>query len=89
MVKYRPHRGSLSDAMSVSKEFDTVDQMLKYIVAEWNRGIDAFDISDLSITEDYGKDKRIDWKENRYVCTRRICEDKYDIPQCIGMCSIE
>lgn len=89
MVKYRPHKGTLDDAMLESKEFDSVEEMFKWIVEDWNKNIETFSISDLSITDDNGKDNRIDWKETRYVCTKRMGAEKYDVPQCIGMCSIE
>lgn len=48
-----------------------------------------FNVGDLTITCDEGKDERINWKEGRYVCTRRMREKIFDTPQCIGMCSIE
>lgn len=86
MVKYRPHRGALSDAMAEMKTFDSVEEMFHYIVEERNG---ALNIGDLTITCDEGSDERIDWKEGRYVCTRRYRQDKFDVPQCIGMCSIE
>lgn len=35
------------------------------------------------------KQIRINWKETRYVCTKRFGGDKYDTPQCIGMCCME
>lgn len=89
MIKYRPHKGSLSESINEEKEFDTVDQMYDFILSDWNPGHKFFDRGDLSISKDFGRDKRINWKECRYVCTKRIGKDKYDIPQCIGYCSIE
>ena len=90
MIKYRPHRAHLDESMELAKEFDTLDQMYDYIVTEWNAvENNLFDKSDLSISKESYKDDRIDWKETRYVCTRRMGEDIYDTPQCIGMCSIE
>ena len=89
MVKYRPHRGTLDDAMLESREFNSIESMFKYIVEDWNSNIEVFDISDLSLTDDNGKDNRTDWKETRYICTRRMGTEKYKVPQCIGMCSIE
>lgn len=90
MVRYRPHRGQLDEAMKLAKTFDSLEQMYDYIVKEW-RAIEnnLFDKSDLSVSEESYKDDRIDWKETRYVCTRRMGADIYDTPQCIGMCSIE
>lgn len=89
MVKYRPHRGMLSESIDGAKEFDTIDQMYDYILNDWNTGYDFFDREDLSISEDFGRDERINWKELRYVCTKRFGRDIYDVPQCIGYCSIE
>lgn len=90
MIKYRPHKGHLDESMELAKTFDTLDQMYDYIVQDWNAiENNLFDKSDLSVSNESYKDDRIDWKETRYVCTRRIGDEIYDTPQCIGMCSIE
>ena len=68
------------------KIFKSTQEMFNAIVQDWN-GFISFD--DLSVGDNIGKDNRIDWKETRYVCTKRIGEDAYNTPQCIGMCSIE
>lgn len=86
MIKFRPHRGGLAESMSEMKIFNLKEEMLNAIVTNWN-GFISYE--DLSISEDYGKDIRIDWKETRYVCTKRMGNKLYNIPQCIGMCSIE
>lgn len=89
MIKYRPHRGMLSESMKDEMEFDTMDQMYDYLSEYWNYWDKIFEREDLSVTKDFGRDKRINWKELRYVCTKRFGKDRYDIPQCIGYCSIE
>ena len=89
MVKYRPDKGMLSESLKDEMEFGTIDQMYDYILEYWNYWGAIFERSDLFVTKDYGKDDRIDWKELRYVCANRFGENKYDIPQCIGYCSIE
>lgn len=89
MVKYRPHRGSLSDAMKEEKQFESIEEMFKYIQEDWNNELEVFTISDLSLSEDKGKDERINWRETRHICVRRMGEEVYNTPQCIGMCSIE
>lgn len=91
MVKYRPHKGNLGEAIEKTIEFKSIEEMFSHIVKEWENwnGKTVFEICDLSLSEDLGKDKRTDWKETRHVCTKRIGEDIYTIPQCIGMCSIE
>ena len=86
MIKYRPHRRTLAEAMAEERSFETEEQMLEYVEAQWNG---VFEKEDLVIGDDVGKDNRIDWRETRYVCTRRFGDAKYDVPQCIGMCSIE
>lgn len=55
MVKYRPHRGMLSESIDGAKEFDTIDQMYDYILNDWNTGYDFFDREDLSISEYFGR----------------------------------
>lgn len=89
MIKYRPHRSTLREAMKEAKEFETVDEMYDYIVSNWNRDKELIAKENLSIGEKLGKDPRIDWKETRYVLINRIGDEIYDEPQCIGMCSIE
>lgn len=87
MFRYRPHRGSLEDAMKEAREFITMDQMFDYIV-----NTDPFHLlqkEDLSISENLGKDDRIDWSECRNVLTKRYGNDVYDTPQAIGWCSME
>ena len=85
MIKYRPHRGSLDEAMKEYQEFDTVDEMIQHIVHEWWGYIDA---EDIVIGESHGSDDRICWKSWRYVLTKRIGVYHYDTPQCIGMCDL-
>lgn len=91
MVKYRPHKGSLGEAMEQTTEFSSVEEMFIEIVKEWAdwSGKTVFEIGDLSLGENLRKDERIDWKETRHVCTKRIGEEIYPTPQCIGICSIE
>lgn len=65
--------------------------MYDFIISEWYLFPDVplFSKEDLSVGENIGKDNRTDWKETRYVCTKRMGDTIYDIPQCIGMCSFE
>jgi hypothetical protein len=86
-VRYRPHRGSLEDSISLAKTFDSPSEMFDHIIKEWGGLIDK---EDLSIgKEDWGPDPRIDWPNCHYVVTKRCGETTYDIPQCIGMCCYE
>lgn len=85
MFKYRPHRGSLDEAMKEAKEFITMDQMFDYIVK--TDPLHILQKEDLYISEDLGKDDRINWSESRNVMAKRYGKNVY--PQPIGWCSME
>jgi len=88
MIIYRPHRGSLTDAMAEVKEFNNEQEMKEYIVEQWNGYIS---IDNIVIDDNPINDDRIGWKDTRYVCTKILGKDdymkKYGYPQCIGMCA--
>lgn len=86
VIKYRPQRGSLDEAMQESREFISIKEMFDTIASESNG---LFQTEDLIIDECTCKDERINWKESRMVCTKRFGDITYDVPQCIGFCSIE
>lgn len=86
MIKYRPHRGSLDEAMAEARTFVTVEEMFAYIIKENPL---LFSNANLSISENVGKDNRIDWSETRYVCTDRFGTQFFEKPQAIGFCSFE
>ena len=89
MIKYRPHRGLLSEAMSEMKTFGTIDEMKSYIISQWDyfpeRG-PCFGPVDIVIRELYMDDDRIGWKNVCHVCVKRLWNEIYESPQCIGMC---
>ena len=72
--------------MQEEKKFKSIEEMFSYISKSSN-GMMCVD--DLSISNESFIDDRINWKETRYVCTKRFGGDKYDTPQCIGMCCME
>lgn len=85
MIKYRPHKGSLADAMAEYREFDSIAKMLKHIESQLNGYVST---SDIVIGEAHGKDERVGWNSWRYVCTVRFGDERYLIPQCIGTCDL-
>lgn len=91
MIKYRPHRGSLEDAMKEAREFVSIDEIYTHILDDWNSSGfgELFDKEDLCVSESLGEDERAGLKDFRYVCTSRMVSETYSQPQCIGMCSIE
>ena len=91
IIKYRPRSRELNEEMEKERTFDSIDSMFDFIVKDfqqdWGKG--WFSKEDLSIEEEPWKDRRIDWKECRYVYVRRMGKDVYTTPQCIGYCSFE
>ena len=85
MIKYRPHRGSLEDAMREALEFADIADMLKHIEEQWDGAIET---KDIVISESHGKDERIGWESSRYICAKKCGDEVYDIPQCIGFCDL-
>ena len=73
MIKYRPHRSTLSESMELCKSFETLDEMISYVESEWNSCVISVDIR--SYTDD-----RIGWNNWHYVMA-----DGY----VAGMCDIQ
>lgn len=68
MVIYRPHRGSLSDAMKEAIEFDSIEDMIEWICKDHNDSCNYFQITPEEIyISDYGSDERVDW-HNCFIC---------------------
>lgn len=86
MIKYRPVCGGLRESMSMAQTFNTIKDMLRFIVGEHEPFIS---LSDLIISTQQINDPRIDWKETRIILTKRYGETTYEYPQVIGYCSIE
>ena len=89
MNKYRPQRSTLEESLKEAKKFETLDEMYDFIISEWSQFGAVFSKEDLCVSEDTGKDYRINWKESRYVGVKRIGTQIFEKPQCIGICSIE
>lgn len=88
MIIYRPHRGGLFEALEEAREFNTIEEMKKFIVEQW-RG--AFSEEDIVLGDKIINDDRIGWEDTRHVCIRRLDKEdymkKYGCPQCIGWCA--
>jgi hypothetical protein len=90
MIIYRPHRGSLCDAMEEAKEFNNLQEMKEYIVEQWNN---KFSLDDIVIESQAINDEHIGWKDSRSVCIKKLGKEdyikKYKYPQCIGTCATD
>lgn len=96
MIIYRPHKGSLVDALAEAREFQTEEEMKAYIYEDWKNSYMElgyksvpFEIEDIVIDDKTSDDTRCGWHDTRYVCVKQIGEDIYDCPQCIGMCATD
>ena len=83
-ILYRPHRGTLADAMAEVKEFSSIKEMREYLAQDHKN---AFDISDIVISY-YCYDDRIGW-ETFIVTVTRYYNEKYTHPQSIGFCTMK
>lgn len=89
-IIYRPHRGGLAESMAEAKEFNSIKDMKNYIVSTW----DGFVLlKDIVVDRETREDKRIGWKNERYVCVKALAGEnyikKYGCAQCIGMCATD
>ena len=90
MVKFRPHRGGLKEALAEAREFNTVEEMYQYIEDKEKDLLDYFEKhrnhlvgEDLChqriyIDKEALYDERCGWN-TRYVCS---------YGNCIGMCDL-
>lgn len=89
MYIYRPHRGNLYEAMKECKEFNTKEEMIDFISAEssYLTGKPLYDPKDIIIGLSLINDCRIGWKDCRGVFVKRMGNEHFPIPQCIGWCA--
>lgn len=85
MIKYRPHKGSLIEAMKQSMEFTDIAEMFKHIENEWHGMISS---DNITIGQSYGPDDRIGWKSYRYILAIIPKATADDLYVCIGMCDL-
>lgn len=89
MITFRPHRGSLDGAMREKKTFETLQELLEYIVAEHNETVPYFKIrtDDLNISL-YGHDgnRKVGWKDLFVICFESYdrIKDKYGYDKYFG-----
>lgn len=95
MIVYRPHRGSLEDAMKEVKTFNNWYQMTHYIANNWNLAVGkkVIDPDDIVMDDKLVNDDRVGWKDVHMVLATRIGNDnfmeKYGNSQCIGYCTYD
>ena len=92
MIKYRPNRSSLAESIAEIKEFNSVDELKSYVIADWHRNFPMkfFTSDDIIIGDVQGNDGRFGWKNVRQVSVKRIGSEDYikmyGCPYCLGWC---
>lgn len=92
MIIYRPYGGGLAESLAESKEFEAEEEMKQYIFEHYKSllpGLVPFEIEDIVIDGESVDDDRCGWHDTRYVCVKRMGDEIYDCPQCIGMCATD
>ena len=86
-VLYRPHCETLTDAMKLVKEFNTVEDMLNWICEDSEIcGKEMIAVEDINLSY-YGYDERIDWQTFVVTVNKWGSEnylEKHHCPQGIG-----
>lgn len=73
MIKYRPHRGGLQEAMAEAREFETEEELKEFVANHWREvpGYEKITADDVSIEPNsWGEawdDDRIGWKDCHFV----------------------
>lgn len=100
MVIYRPHRGGLKEALAEAKEFESIEEMkkwiyehFKFVYADLGYKMEPFGIKDIVIDDETADDDRCGWHDTRRVCIKRLLKQdfmaEYGSPQCIGHCATD
>ena len=96
MIIFRHHRGGLAESMATKKEFETFEDLQKYIVDYLKPHLNLIP-KDIVASGEIHCDKRIGWEDVDYLCIAGYDEvsdkksvekyfgGKYYTPQCIGM----
>ena len=68
MIKFRPHREYLSEAMEEYREFDTVQEMCDYVKNKLEATWESNKVYKVYVdSHDFGEDDRIGWKHYHHV----------------------
>ena len=69
-IIYRPHRGTLEEAMKESKEFSSLGECLQVLIDDFNNSQTLFhvNINDIVIIPYGDNDMRVGWKDYFMIC---------------------
>ena len=80
MIIYRPHRGSVGDAMKHVQEFESEQEMKEAILEHWKWWPEQFAMEDVTIDKKARKEPETGWQDMRIVRLKQ---------QIVGMCATD
>ena len=88
MIKYRPHRETLTASLKDEMIFNSLKELMQYVYEDWRRvvafmGGRPFARDEIMIRNILG-DPRVGWKGAFPVCVTRMSNDILKRPLCIG-----
>ena len=92
IIKFRYHRGGLKESLATMRTFTSWEQLLAWLVHEsYDQFIGAYAFSeeDIVIDEKQYHDKRIGWKDARWVCIKKYNGKIFNLPCPIGTVATE
>lgn len=88
MIIFRPQRSTLEESMAEAKEFESIEEMKKYIVEQSNN---SFSIQDIVISTIEINDTRTGWEDSKFVSVKLSGKQDptkdFMAPQAIGICA--
>jgi len=86
MIRYIPHRGSLSASMKEETKYRNIEDMKEALACKY------YDKEDIVVKDESSYDKRIGYTTSM-VCVKRFADQDYmklyNCPQCIGFVEVK
>ena len=95
MIRYRPHRSTISASLKDEQIFDSVEEMLSYVFDAWSRvvlflGAEIPPSQDeILIGEDGCHNPLVGYVDEHKVFVPRLTDKLHRVPLCIGYIDME
>lgn len=91
IIKFRFHRGGLKESLATMRTFTSWEQLFAFLESDSSKydGVPMFHVADIVIADSPHHDKRIGWKDARWVCVKRFGAELRDPPVPIGCVATE
>ena len=93
MIRFRPHRASLSLSIKDELLFNSLDDLLQHVFEHWSRvvaymGGRPFRIDEISIGSG-ASNLMTGYDHEHPIYVSRMADDVYPVPMCIGFCDMK